>query len=65
MSQYILYVSNNYAWSTSVLQVLIEYLQQVHQDRWNAGKISDPFQVVNIVKARVQLNLNVKIVIVH
>ena len=51
-------VSNDSQFLISVLQVLIEERRTAHCDRWNNKRIAKQFVVGDIVKARVQVQLN-------
>ena len=53
-------VSNESAFATSVLQVLIEERRTAHRTRWNKNKSEQIFQVGDVVKAHVQVNSNSK-----
>ena len=49
-------VSDNSAFSWSIIQVLIDLFWKVHQDQGNVNKTPDSFQVGNISKSHVQVH---------
>ena len=51
-------VSNESAFATSVLQVLIEERRASHRARWNKNRSEQIFQVGDVVKAHVQVQSN-------
>ena len=51
-------VSNESAFATSVLQVLIEDFRTLHKIRWNENCVKELFQVGDVVKAHVQVQSN-------
>ena len=56
--KYLRDVSNDSAFATSVLQVLIEERRKLHRERWNSDHTVTPFEVGDVVKAHVQVQSN-------
>ena len=48
-------MSTNSNFATVVLQILVEERKTAHRELWNNGKEPQLFQVVDVVKARVQV----------
>ena len=58
--KYLRDVSNDSAFATSVLQVLIEERRTTHRERWNVNHVAKPFELGDVVKAHVQVQSNSK-----
>ena len=48
-------VSNDSTFATSILQALIEERRTAHRTRWNENRAAKTFEVVDVVKAYVQV----------
>ena len=58
MHKYLRDVSNDFQFSISVLQVLIEERRTAHRSRWNKDRAAKMFQIWDVVKAHVQFQSN-------